>query len=248
MFIVREVEIRRLHGRTQLDAGAPRKARDPGADETPLTKVSEVAPEHAVARVTSVFGDSFPYLIAARPPAMVRQVPEDPDHPVHCIMSMAWLSGHQVLTICTIRILPWPTGNSPVDATGGVDQQPGLLVPSNPIQVVRTGSSPKQPFGLIQEYQSLAGPAPTGFPTHWDSSRRRVASFSSTAEGANVATREQVRRRSQRVLSMVGELHKRGYQRLRVSPGWSGSGDALALHGDPGVQHLPTEWGALLLL
>jgi hypothetical protein len=32
------------------------------------------------------------------------------------------------------------------------------------------------------------------------------------------------RRRSQRVLSMVAELHKRGYQRVRISPEISGSG------------------------
>jgi hypothetical protein len=32
------------------------------------------------------------------------------------------------------------------------------------------------------------------------------------------------RRRAQRVLSMVGELHKLGYQRLRISPGMAPSG------------------------
>jgi hypothetical protein len=33
-----------------------------------------------------------------------------------------------------------------------------------------------------------------------------------------------VRRHSQRVLSMVAELHKLGYQRLRIAPGMSPSG------------------------
>lgn len=31
-------------------------------------------------------------------------------------------------------------------------------------------------------------------------------------------------RRAQRVLTMVGELHKQGYRRLRIMPGWSSSG------------------------
>jgi hypothetical protein len=35
---------------------------------------------------------------------------------------------------------------------------------------------------------------------------------------------DQSRRRCARVISMVHELHKRGYQRLRIAPGWSGSG------------------------
>lgn len=47
-------------------------------------------------------------------------------------------------------------------------------------------------------------------------------SASTLAEGDSVTDLPSLRQRALRVLSMVGELHKRGYQRLRVVPSMSG--------------------------
>ena len=52
-------------------------------------------------------------------------------------------------------------------------------------------------------------------------------------------------RRAQRVLSMVGELHKRGYQRLRAVPAMSGSGMHWRCMVTPASNTLRTHGGHL---
>ena len=49
-------------------------------------------------------------------------------------------------------------------------------------------------------------------------------------------------RRCQRVLAMVHELHKRGYQRLRIMPGMSPSGMYLAMQRDAAIEHTREPW------
>jgi len=52
-------------------------------------------------------------------------------------------------------------------------------------------------------------------------------------------------RRAQRLLQMVHELHKRGYQKLRIAPGMAGSGGAWRCNITP-ASNIKYEHGALL--
>ena len=58
----------------------------------------------------------------------------------------------------------------------------------------------------------------------------RRASVRDNPPMAPTRTDDPVLRRAQRVLSMVGELHKRGFQRLRIAPGLSPAGSAWRCH------------------